>query len=411
MIDSIENISSEGAGGSAGNARDLLCLSHLRWDFVYQRPQHLLSRAAREGRRVFFFEEPFFGADQPRLEIGAREDGVTVAQPHLPHGLLSGESEDAQRRLLDEFIAREGIVDFVLWYYTPMARGFSAHLSPAVTVYDCMDELSMFKGAPPELKQRESELLDGAANLVFTGGQSIFEAKREQTGDSDRVHCFPSSIDFGHFARARETQDDPADQAPIAHPRLGFFGVVDERFDIELLRDLAAAKPEWQFVIIGPVVKIDETVLPRGANIHYLGGKSYQELPGYIAGWDIALLLFARNDATRFISPTKTPEYLAAARPVISTSIRDVIRPYGDQKLVEIADDAAGMIAASEKFLDTSFDKTEWLGRVDGFLAGTSWDETWRRMSELIGAAAQETRSAYAASALPVSAGTNEASF
>ena len=394
----------------AGGVRDLLCLSHLRWDFVYQRPQHLLSRAAREGRRVFFFEEPFLGADEPRLEIGAREDGVIVAQPHLPHGLSPREIEDAQHRLLDELIAREGISDFVLWYYTPMARGFSAHLRPAVTVYDCMDELSMFKDAPLELKQREAELLNGVADLVFTGGQSIFEAKREQTGGSDRVHCFPSSIDFQHFAGAREIKEDPADQASIPHPRLGFFGVVDERFDIDLLRDLAAARPAWQFVIIGPVVKIDEMVLPRAANIHYLGGKSYQELPGYIAGWDIALLLFARNDATRFISPTKTPEYLAAARPVISTSIRDVIRPYGDQKLVEIADDAAGMIAAAEKFFDSGFDKTEWLGRVDGFLAGTSWDETWRRMSELIGAAAQETRSAYAASAPPASRPTGDAS-
>lgn len=401
-----ENTAESGLAG----VRDLICLSHLRWDFVYQRPQHLLSRAAREGRRVFFFEEPFFGADEPRLETRAGEDGVIVAQPHLPHGLSSAQVEDALRRLLDDLIAREGIGDFVLWYYTPMARGFSAHLRPTVTVYDCMDELSMFKDAPPQLKQREAELLDGAADLIFTGGQSIFEAKREQTNNSDRVHCFPSSIDFRHFASAREITGDPADQAAIPHPRLGFFGVVDERFDIKLLRDLAAAQPTWQFVIIGPVVKIDEQILPRGANIHYLGGKSYQELPSYIAGWDIALLLFARNDATRFISPTKTPEYLAAARPVISTSIRDVIRPYGDQKLVEIADDAAGMIAAAEKFFDSGFDKTEWLGRVDGFLAGTSWDETWKRMSELIGAAAQETRSAYAASTLPVSAGTSEAS-
>lgn len=406
MIDSIENTSGEGAG----NVRDLLCLSHLRWDFVYQRPQHLLSRAAREGRRVFFFEEPAFGTDELRLETGAREDGVMVAQPHLPHGLSPHEIEVAQRRLLDELIGREKISNFVLWYYTPMARGFSAHLHPAVTVYDCMDELSMFKDAPPELKQREAGLLGGIADLVFTGGQSIFEAKLEQTGGSARVHCFPSSIDFKHFAGAREIKQDPADQALVPHPRLGFFGVVDERFDIELLRDLAAERPAWQFVIIGPVVKIDEAVLPRAANIHYLGGKSYQELPAYIAGWDVALLLFARNDATRFISPTKTPEYLAAARPVISTSIRDVIRPYGDQKLVEIADDATGMIAAAEKFLDSDFDKTEWLGRVDAFLAGTSWDETWKRMSELIGAAAQETRSAYAASAPPASRPTGEAS-
>jgi UDP-galactopyranose mutase len=382
MIDSYEKNATARAG-------DLVCLSHLRWDFVFQRPQHLLSRAASEGRRVFFVEEPMFGEESARLEISTRENeitgagGVTIVQPHLPHGLSAEETEAEQRRLLDTLLTKERVTDFVLWYYTPMARGFSTHLTPSVIVYDCMDELSMFKGAPPALREREAELLE-RADLVFTGGQSIYEAKREQLTDASRLHCFPSSIDFKHFAGARTITEDPADQSDIPHPRLGFFGVVDERFDIELLRDLAVARPEWHFVIIGPVTKIDPTTLPNALNIHYLGGKSYDELPSYLAGWDIALLLFARNDATRFISPTKTPEYLAAAKPVISTSIRDVVRPYGERGLVKIADTASEIVDAAEELMGDRFDRTEWLGQVDAFLSGTSWDETWQRMSELI---------------------------
>jgi len=227
-------------------------------------------------------------------------------------------------------------------------------------------------------------------DLVFTGGQSLYEAKRHQ---HPAVYAFPSSIDASHFGKARKMLGDPEDQAHIPHPRLGFFGVIDERFDIELLDQIARQRPDWHFVMIGPVVKIDPATLPSHANIHYLGGKKYSELPDYLAGWDIALLLFARNESTRYISPTKTPEYLAAGKPVISTSIRDVVRPYGELKLVEIADTAAEFIAAAEKLLAKT-DRSEWLKRVDAFLENISWDKTWAQMSDLIDEAIEKKRPA-----------------
>jgi UDP-galactopyranose mutase len=244
-----------------------------------------------------------------------------------------------------------------------------------------MDELSAFKGASPLLRGLESELLS-RADLVFTGGQSLYEAKRDR---HPRVHAFPSSIDAAHFGRAREMSEEPADQSPIPRPRLGFFGVIDERLDTELLDEVARMRPEWQLVMVGPVVKIDEAALPRRPNIHYLGMKSYEELPAYLAGWDVALLPFARNDSTRFISPTKTPEYLAAGKPVVSTSIRDVVRPYGQEGLVRIADSAEEFVAACEAALRE--DSGERQSRVDAFLAQNSWDKTWSRMSELINGA------------------------
>jgi UDP-galactopyranose mutase len=360
--------------------QDVVCFSHLRWDFVYQRPQHLLTRCARD-RRVFFVEEPIFGNGSMRLDVRECESGVRVVVPHLPEGL---DSEIATTAVLKEMVHRlfinNAIREYVLWYYTPMAMAFTDHLKPIARVYDCMDELSAFKGAHARLQDYERELF-ARADLVFTGGHTLFEAKRKQ---HPSVHAFPSSIDYPHFAQARVCQPEPDDQQGIPDPRLGFFGVLDERFDIELLSQSAQARPEWQFVMIGPVVKIHPSSLPKRENIHYLGPRKYDQLPAYLAGWDIALLLFARNEATRFISPTKTPEYLAAGRPVISTSIRDVVRPYGDLGLVEIADTSHDLITAADRLLADNSGRTEWLSRVDDFLADMSWDRTWGQMSTLI---------------------------
>ena len=384
--------------GAAPNAPDLVCLSHLRWDFVYQRPQHLLSRCAA-GRRVFFVEEPVFDSGPVHMETKEREGGVTVCVPHLPEGLTSEVAREAlQQNLLAQLFAERAVRDYVLWYYTPMALSYTRHLRPLATVFDCMDELSAFKGASPEMKACEAELLE-RADLVFTGGQSLYEAKRDR---HPRVYAFPSSIDATHFAQARAIADEPADQAAIPHPRLGFFGVIDERFDVELLDGVAEARPDWQMVMIGPVVKVDPESLPRRANIHYLGMKSYGELPAYLAGWDVALLLFARNESTRFISPTKTPEYLAAGRPVVSTSIRDVVRPYGERGLVRIADTVEEFTAAAEAAMkeDTAARTSE----VDAFLAQTSWDQTWSRMNELIEGVVTSRR-AYTATTAAAAAG------
>ena len=363
---------------------DLVCFAHLHWDFVWQRPQHLLTRFAQHGR-VFYVEEAFYHPDdhvEPHLEVKERQNGVKVLVVHLPDYLRHDEvaSDQAQFGVLSRFFTDGAVTQFVAWYYTPMALGKSRLFAPALTVYDCMDELTQFKFAPPELRQREQELFD-RADLVFTGGQRLYEAKREQHADA---HAFPSSIDKEHFGQARNPQlAEPADQAEIAHPRIGFFGVVDERLDIDLLGALATNHPAWQFVIIGPVVKIDQGTLPQNKNIHYLGGKNYQELPAYLRGWDVATLLFARNESTEFISPTKTPEYLAAGRPVVSTSIRDVVRPYGDLNLVQIADDPREFGQAIALALEQGKD-ANWRTRTDDYLATISWDLTWQNMVDLM---------------------------
>jgi len=353
---------------------------------VFQRPQHLLSRAAQT-HRVIFFEEPIrkpAAPDLPRLERHPTPSGVEVVVPILPDNMDEAASEDAQRVLIDGLLA--GTRPDIAWYYTPMSLGFTTHLKPVVTVYDCMDELSAFRGASPQLTLLERRLLR-QADVVFTGGRSLYEAK---LGLHPRVHLFTSGVDAAHFAQSRALRDagtpGPADQENIPHPRIGWFGVIDERMDLALLDEVAALRPDWSFVMIGPVVKIDPASLPQRPNIHWLGGRRMDELPAYLAGWDCGFMNFALNESTRFISPTKTPEYLAAGVPVVSTPIKDVVRSWGAEGLVGIADNAEDTVAAIEAAMAKP--RAEWQPKADRLLAQGSWDGIWSSMHDLLRQAA-----------------------
>jgi UDP-galactopyranose mutase len=361
----------------------LICFSHLRWNFVFQRPQHLMSRFGSE-MKVVYWEEPIeIGPDESAyLKVQEAEDApnVRVAVPHLPQGMPEEAREAALKRLLDAHVASiRG--PLIAWYYTPMMLPFSAHLEADVTVFDAMDELSKFRFAPVKLLELEQALID-KADIVFTGGSSLYEAKKDRHAN---VHCFPSSVDRAHFAKARARTFDPADQEELPKPRLGFYGVIDERFDTELLDKVAAARPDWSFVMVGPVVKIAEDELPKRPNIHYLGGKTYGQLPSYLAGWDVALMPFAMNESTQFISPTKTPEYLAGGKAVVSTPIKDVVRHYGHLEGVKIASTPEEFVDACEEALELSrHPESGWLAEADLMLSASSWDITQARMAGLI---------------------------
>ena len=380
----------------------LICFSHLRWDFVFQRPQHLMSRFARD-MRVIYWEEPIdIGArDTAYLRVREADDapGVVVVVPHLPQGMPEDAREAALSRLLDAHLALvRG--PLVAWYYTPMMLPFSRHIDADVTVFDAMDELSKFKFAPAHLIELEQELID-KADVVFTGGSSLFEAKKDR---HPNVHCFPSSVDRAHFAKARSSPFDPADQEELPRPRLGFYGVIDERFDTDLLDRVAGMRPDWSFLMVGPVVKISEDDLPRRPNIHYLGPKTYDQLPAYLCGWDVALMPFAMNESTQFISPTKTPEYLAGGKPVVSAPVKDVVRHYGHLEGVRIAATADEFVAGCEAALELSRNpESGWLAEADLMLSATSWDTVQARMGGLV-AELLGTRRPTSASALLVAA-------
>lgn len=367
----------------------IVAFSHLRWNFVYQRPQHLLSRLAAQ-RPVFFIEEPEFHPDSsPRWERSTPQTNVVVLRPQTPIQAPGFHADQlpALEPLIAELATELERTTLVAWLYTPMALPLAEALAPEAIVYDCMDELSLFEGAPPELLSREAALLE-CADVVLTGGPSLYRAKQ---GRHPNVHCFPSSVDAAHFRLARSIGEggdlpEPEDQAGIPHPRLGFYGVIDERLDLPLLDFIAKAHPEWHIVLVGPVVKIDPVTLPQRPNIHYFGQRSYEELPRYLAGWDICLLPFARNDATRFISPTKTLEYMAAELPIVSTPITDVAEPYGD--IVYLGNTPEEFQAACEEALTSEeAERNRRATLMRKVLSGTSWDVTVAAMEKLIAAA------------------------
>ncbi|MEO6637476.1 MAG: glycosyltransferase family 1 protein [Ginsengibacter sp.] len=360
---------------------DLICFCHIRWKFVYQRPQHLMTRFAKYDR-VFFIEEPVYETEgESFLEVKKDGDNLWIITSHLPDSYTDDEIVFQQKILLSKLYTENNIENYIHWYYTPMFLSISNHLQPALIVYDCMDELSNFKFAPADLKQKEKDLFR-VADIVLTGGHNLYQAKKDL---HNNIFPFPSSIDKEHFMQARSLKNFPADQPKTGKPIFGFYGVIDERFDIELLRQVAARKPEWNFVIIGPVIKIDPATMPISSNIFYPGGKTYDELPAYLAGWNVALIPFLLNDSTKYISPTKTPEYLAAGVPVLSSAIVDVVNPYAINHVVQIYYDADSFILAGENELaKKSAEKEEWLRNVDLFLRDNSWDETWRQIRQHI---------------------------
>ena len=360
------------------NQPDLICLSHLRWNFVFQRPQHLMSRFAAD-RRVFFIEEPVFDSTEPRLQTSiCRRTQVRVVTPHLS---TDEERNQVLERLLTEYIRAQNIHKPMVWFYTPMAlEFFPQNIETSAIIYDCMDELSMFRGAPSQLQILEKYLLK-KADLVFTGGVSLFESKRRF---HPQVYPFPSGVDLPHFAEARKLAGNFGELESMPRPRLGYAGVIDERLDLGLIEEMASRRPTWQIVMIGPIAKISPENLPRRANIHWLGMKDYMDLPKYFAGWDVGIMPFALNDATRFISPTKTPEYLSSGLPVVSTAIRDVERPYGELGLAKIAHSVDEFIAYSEQAMSAGM-CLKWRERADEFLKSMSWDSVWGGMNRLIG--------------------------
>ena len=359
----------------------ILVFSHLRWDFVYQRPQHLLSRLATR-RRIVIIEEPLPSQNgECHWVFNTPLDNVLVCRPHTPVQSpgFADEQLPCLRGLFQQLVIQENLNGAVAWFYTPMALPLANGLKPCAVVYDCMDELSAFRSAPAQMIQREQALLE-QADLVFTGGPSLYRAKK---GRHPNVHCFPSSVDAAHFGKARSGLPDPQDQTALAHPRLGYFGVLDERLDLALVDAVARSHPEWQLVFVGPIVKIEPADLPRRANLHYLGQRPYAELPAYLSGWDVCLLPFAQNEATRFISPTKTLEYMAAERPIVSTPITDVAEPYGH--IVYLGDSQKAFIAACEQALAAAeVERAPRLAAMREVLAGTSWDATAGAMDELL---------------------------
>ena len=356
-------------------AAELVVLSHLRWTFVWQRPQHLISRLAAN-RRTWFVEEPLAveGLEEPRLrqeehgpvrrvwlEVPGRSDHVCFSDP----GAAGYEA-----LLLERLGSHD---DRAAWLYTPMALPMARALNPGVLIYDVMDDLAWWKGDAVQLTLRQRQTPQ-SADVVFTGGRvlqrSIVQRRPEGT------HCLPSGVDPAHYAPAVELRRERS--RPVA----GYVGVIDERLDLDLVGGLATALPDWEIRMVGPVAKIDPATLPRADNIVYPGPAQYADLPAVMAGFDVALMPFALNEATRSISPTKTLEYLAAGLPVVSTRVPDVVSDFAE--LVDLQDDVAGFARACRKVAEHC--PLARATKAEPLLHWNHWDTIAQRMEQLIAA-------------------------
>lgn len=358
---------------------DVVCFSPSRWDFNYQRPQHLLKRFAK-CFRVFYIEEPVFNSESDRYQLTMSSEHVFVVTPQLQDSRKRSDVTERQCEIIGQLFQEEKIQTYIFWHYTPLALILCNQFNPVLTIYDCIGQCYGVHGAVT--KENEKELFE-RSDIVFAAGQSLFENKKKF---HKHIYSFPNRVDKNHFEQARSVKFDPPDQDSIPHPRIGYFGTIDDRIDVELLSKIAQLRPRWHFIMVGPIVNIDPTQLPNFSNIHYLGHKRYAELPDYIGQWDIAMIPFVHDESTRLLNPLKTSEYLAAGRPVISTPINDVIRPFGNMGLVNIAGTHDEFIRAAEILLKRDDkDKCEWTLKVDSFLAEYSWNKTWAEMMSLIG--------------------------
>lgn len=354
------------------NVYDMIVFCHLRWDFVYQRPQHVISRMAKN-YKILFVEEPWHRPEEKGSRLNRVSDMLHVLQPNVT-------TIDQIGNVIREYSDVNS--DMIGWFYSPSFVPLLSGFNFSTVIYDCMDELSLFKGAPAELIEHEHYLIANA-DIVFTGGKSLYESKAKL---HDNVHCFPSSVDRAHFAKALNGIAVPEDIAAVQSPIVGYFGVIDERINMQLLDEAAGKMPEVSFVMIGPLAKIGEHDLPRRENIHYLGMKDYKELPGYIKAFNLAMMPFALNDATKYISPTKTLEYMAAHKPIISTAITDVVRDYAHcVSIVKDANDFENAVTA-ELSKETGIIMND---DYDQILERTSWDSTVAKMQSHIKAIAK----------------------
>jgi glycosyltransferase involved in cell wall biosynthesis len=384
-----KKIGANGSRRGAASSYPIIVHCHLCWDWVWQRPQQFISRLS-DRHQILFVEtigpDPQLSSPLARFHVPENFPNVHVLRLQFPSWRWSDAAfvDRERRRLVQEFVNGPGAGRFenpVQWFYDPMAvPSFAGHMDEIATVYDCMDELSKFRTAPPEIKSRERDLL-ARADVVFTGGYKMWEAK---TPFNDNCHFYGCGVDVGHFGKARAPQTEiPGDLASVRKPALGYFGVVDERMDYELIARMADANPDWSIVMVGPALKVESSTLPRRANIHWLGQKAYADLPAYCKGFDVCLMPFAMNEATEFINPTKALEYMAAGRPIVSSAVPDVVRNFGS--VVKVAKSHDQFIRLCRQAVERP--DADGIGRGLKMAAANSWESIVARLENHIGEA------------------------
>jgi len=377
------------------NRKTIICFSHLTWDRnLFQRPQQLMLRFSKRFNVLYvsgyscrqFFIDLFRRKKTHSYHV---TDNLAVYSPFaLPPIKKYSSITIRLNKILLSFLVKRRLKklkfkDPILWIYHPRYIDAIGKFKEELIIYDCMDD---FTSLLSDYEDRERNIKDERAllkkaDMVFAGGYSIAELKRDSR---EHIHVFPSAVEIYHFKKARsDNLEMPDDITDIPHPILGYWGAIDERVDHELLKRLAMKHPEWSIVLLGPIVRHkagDLSYLKEIKNIFWLGPKDYSLLPNYAKAFDVCLIPFVLSREGKFLSPTKTLEYLATGKPVVSTPITDVVRFYDG--VVGIADGPDEFGMAVRRCMEE--DNASMKQKRICFTENKSWEDTAEKMEKLI---------------------------
>lgn len=357
---------------------DLLVLAHSRWDLDHHRGHNIFSRYAQK-RRVFYFEEPSFGQTEiPRLHIRDTFENVMVVTPHLPNPIKSNQIDSILRELIDELIFEEEIINFTLWLQTPRAFRYARDIDATTIIYECMEDYDNINNFSENLFQVEKELMENS-DIIFVVSEALYQKKKFQ---HHNIHVFPNSADYFHFIQSRDFILDPYDQIHIPHPRIGFYGIIDQSIDLKLIDEIAQIREDLNFVFIGPLKDTKFSQLPTRKNIYYLEQKDYNLIPLYVAEWDCGLLPFCINEVTQYSSPHQTAELLMAGKPIVATHIPDISIRFGKKSLAKMASNAEDFSEKIDKAILESKEQ-KWKELIDNELKNETWDQVFKKMCDI----------------------------
>ncbi len=363
--------------GVVGNGYPIVCFSDISWNVKFQRPHQLFSQAKRINI-IIFIEKPLLQrSGKPNHFISRVSDNILILTPVITDEDPESTIHETVEQLLTEKLKSHNTTEYICWYYSPKAINYSQKLTPKLIIFDCMDECCGYEGADTEVNESEKKLLE-VTDLVFTGGRSLCNAKKLL---HKNVHLFPDSIDYERFNGNTKQAKKNIIKKPAA--KIGYFGVIDERLDLNLLDKIAANKPKWKFEIAGPIVENMHGKLPERKNITFTGDIRDEEIPSIIGEWDAAILPYSKNNSTENTAPSRLLVYFAANKNIVSTSINDIVHYFGENGMVRIADEPDDFVKALEAAIKYK-PEAEWQKKVDSIIRKTTWEKTWNGMSKKI---------------------------
>ena len=391
--------------------QDIICLSSIDWDFIWQGHQEIMSSLAQQGNRVLFIENtgvrtPNFH-DLPRLRRrlwnwwhatkGFRQEreNLYIYSPLIfpfPYSRLACWMNRALLlRALQRWMRTVGFRHSIVWTFlpTPLARDLIRALEPELTVYYCIDDFLSSSPGARRIRRSESQVFR-EANLVFVTSEKL---QQRAAQFNERVYLFPFGVDFERFAKTRtDARQLPRELQHLPRPVVGYVGGVHQWVNQDLMEQVVSGFQEASFVFVGPW-QTDVSRLARHPNVHLLGARPHEEVPAYIKGFDVGMVPYHLSEYTAHVYPTKLNEYLAMGIPVVTTDLPEIRRFNAEHgSVVTVAADSEGFLKALREAASRSSAETI-ESRID-VARQNSWHRRIARMAQYVEEALAARRTA-----------------